>query len=191
MWEFLAALVSALVALIGLLIGWRRARESALRREEVLAWSNRVIENMQGLSLICQGHRGLLTPEAESAKLLEIYFATSVLAEQGRLFFKNVADAAYGATKEEAYRGRRPEVLDEVLVAHQIAGAYGTADHESRVRMRCVIEDAVRRFVTLAQKEVGRSRTASTATSKGGTGSSLAALMQAVPPERLVNPARS
>ena len=185
MWEFLAAVVSAFVALGGLLVGWRRARESALRKEDVLSWSNSVIRNLQSLNLICQ-HRGDFLPHDVAAqKLMEIFFETSVLGEQGRLFFKNEIVGTYGSEKQEAFRGRRPEILDQVLIGHQIARALASADADGRLRMCCVAEDAARRFVTLAQKEVGRSRTASAATRKGGTGPTLESLMGGVAPERL------
>ena len=185
MWEFLAAVVSAFVALVGLLVAWRRAREAALRKEDVMTWSNNVIRNLQSLSLICQ-HRGEFLPQdIAGQKLMEIYFDTSVLAEQGRLFFKNEIVGSYGSEKQEAYRGRRPEILDQVLIGHQIARALAGADLNGRLRMGCVAEDAARRFVTLAQKEVGRSRTASAAARKGGTGTSLGELVASVAPERL------
>jgi hypothetical protein len=185
MWEFLAAVISAFVALIGLLVGWRRARESALRREEVLNWSNSAIRHLQSLVLVCQSRGDQLPKDIAEAKLREIFYETSVLAEQGRLFFKNEIKGAYGQEKPQAYRGRRPEILDQLLIAHAIAGAFGAAEASSRLRMTCVAQDAARRFVTLAQQEVGRSRTASAETRKGGTGTSLQALMQDVQPERL------
>jgi hypothetical protein len=185
MWEFLAAVVSAIVALIGLTVAWRRGREAALRKEEVQEWSDEVIRNLQTLVLICQRRNGGLSPETEQAKLLDIFFSTSVLAEQGRLFFKNEPAGDYGSDKPEAYRGKRPEILDQVLIAHAIAGAFASAGEEDRLRMCCVAHDAARRFVSLAQKEVGRSRTASAETRKGGTGTSLESLMQSVPSERL------
>src|SRR6185312_15285366 len=117
MWEFLAAVVSAFVALIGLVVAWRKARESALRKEDVHSWSNDVIRNLQALVLICQRRNGSLSPDAERTKLVDIFFETSVLAEQGRLFFKNEAVGKYGLDKPEAYRGKRPEILDQILVA--------------------------------------------------------------------------
>lgn len=187
MWEFFAAIVSAFVALVGVLVAWRSAREAALRKGEVLAWSNDVIRNLQSLVLICQRRGVPLPQEIEAAKLHEIYFATSVLAEQGRLFFRNERAGDHGIDKPEAFQGLRPDILDQVILAHQIAGAFGGADEEARRRMGCVAEDAARRFVTLAQKEVGRSRTASAATSKGGTGPTLQSLMRGVAPERLRN----
>jgi len=70
-------------------------------------------------------------------------------------------------------------------VAHAISGAFGSADEVNQRRMCCVAEDAARRFVSLAQKEVGRGRTASVETRKGGTGTNLETLMQRVAPERL------
>jgi hypothetical protein len=184
MWEFLAAVVSAFVAFVGLLIAWRNAREAALRKGEVLAWSNDVIQNLQSLVLVCQP-RSALPQAIEAEKLRDIYFATSVLAEQGRLFFKNQRAGDQGLEKPEAYQGRRPDILDQVLVAHQISGRFERADEESRSRMVCVAEDAERRFVSLAQKEVGRVRTASVDTSKGGHGAQLNWLMDGVDPKRL------
>jgi hypothetical protein len=185
MWEFLAAVVSAFVALIGLVVAWRKARESALRKEDVHSWSNDAIRNLQALVLVCQRRNGLLSSDAERNKLVDIFFETSVLAEQGRLFFKNEAVGTYGKDKPEAYRGKRPEILDQILVAHAIAGSFLGADEANRRRMCCVAEDAARRFVSLAQKEVGRGRTASVETRKGGTGTDLGTLMQRVAPERL------
>lgn len=189
MWEFYAALVSAFVAFVGLLVTWRRARESALRKEEVLAWAQKVIENLQTLVLICQRRNAALSEEAARQKLLDIFFETSVLAEQGRLFFKNEIIGDYGRERPAAYQGYRPDILDQVIVAHQVAGAFAAADAESQHRMRCVAEDASRRFVSLAQKEVGRSRTASVETRKGGTGPSLETLMRDVAQERLYSTA--
>lgn len=185
MWEFLAAVVTAIVALVSGFIGWRRARENALRKEDVHNWSNDVIRNMQSLVLICERRNGALSPEEERAKLLDIFFATSVLAEQGRLFFKNQPAGSYGSDKPEAYRGKRPEILDQVLVAHAIARTFAGTDEAGRKRMGCVAEDAARRFVSLAQKEVGRGRTASAETRRGGTGTSLENLLQGVTAERL------
>jgi hypothetical protein len=187
MWEFFAAVVSAFGALIGLVFAWRRAREAALRKEDVHTWSNNVIRNLQSLVLVCQRRNRSLSADAERTKLVDIFFETSVLAEQGRLFFKNEAMGSYGKDKPEAYRGKRPEILDQILVAHAIAGAFAGADEASRLRMCCVAEDATRRFVSLAQKEVGRGRTASAETRKGGTGTDLGTLMQRVTPERLAS----
>lgn len=184
MWEAVAGFVSAIIAAIGLMVAWRRSRETALRTGEVLSWSQQVISAMQRLNLICQGHASI-DPEMERDALRQIYFETSVLAEQGRLFFRNAAAGDHGADKPEAYRGRRPEILDQILVAHAIAGTFTAADKERRARMCCVAHDAARRFVTLAQKEVGRSRTVSAETSKGGTGTNLDILLAEVAPERL------
>lgn len=183
MWEAVAASVSAFVAAIGLMFAWRRGRETALRTEEVLSWAQQVIEAMQQLNLICQRHP-IIGPETERDALRQIYFETSVLAEQGRLFFRNAAAGDHGRDKPEAYRGRRPEILDQVLIAHAIAGALTAADDERRARMCVVAQNASRRFVTLAQKEVGRSRTVSAETSKGGTGTDLESLLAEVVPPR-------
>ena len=46
--------MSAAVALIGFVVAWRRAREAALRKEDVHTWSNAVIRNLQSLVIVCQ-----------------------------------------------------------------------------------------------------------------------------------------
>lgn len=183
--SILGAVVSALVGLAGLFIGWRRARESALRREDVLVWSNEVIRSLQSLLLICTLKSPPLDEAVVQTKLTEVIFDTSILVERGRLFFRNEVKSDHGAEKQPANRGSRPEILDQIVVAYQIACAWGAADPEARARMHLIAEDVLKRFVSLAQMEVGRSRTASVDTSKGGKGAHLKHLMQNIDEDRL------
>lgn len=170
--------LSALIALAGLSIAWRQSRESALRRGDVLTWANEVIRELQSLLLICVLDDDDLDAATRKAKLTEIIFSTSVLVEQGRLFFRNEVTDDHGQDKEPAYRGHRPTILDQIVLAHQIARQWEKADDVQRTDMMLLAEDCAKKFVSLAQQEVGRSRTASAVTKKAGEGRQLDDLLK-------------
>jgi hypothetical protein len=180
-----AAIVSALVATAGLFVGWLKWRESTLRREDVLAWANETIRELQSLLLICALKPPQLEVATAKARLTEVIFNTSVLVERGRLFFKNRIVNDYGLEKELAFRGYRPEILDPIVIAHQIACGWAEANEDAQLRMRVVAEDCVKKFVSLVQKEVGRDRTAAADTSQAGKGLSLGHLLNEVSDSRL------
>src|SRR5471030_1003204 len=86
--------LSFLVGAFGLLISYRSTREKQLRLDDVLKWSNEVIGAMQTLYLICLlGEKNLEAGEAKAMRQ-RIAIDTSVLVEQGRMFFKNQPDPA-------------------------------------------------------------------------------------------------
>jgi hypothetical protein len=70
-------------------------------------------------------------------------------------------------------------------VGHQIALRWPNASPEDRARMRLVAETHLRIFVSLVQKEVGRSRTASSDTKRGGDHIDLPQLMTLVDQEKV------
>jgi hypothetical protein len=117
--------------------------------------------------------------------LAKIAVDSSVLVEQGRLFFRNTPHPTHGADRHPAYRGYRPMLLDPIVAVHQIACQWEGAADEEKERMILVAEDCVRRFVSMAQREVGRSRTAHAASMIKGEGESLEMLLGKVKPERL------
>ncbi len=170
--------LSALIALAGLSIAWRQSRELALRRGDVLTWANEVIRELQSLLLICVLDDDDLDTATRKAKLTEIIFSTSVLVEQGRLFFRNEVTDDHGQDKEPAYRGHRPTILDQIVLAHQIARQWEKANDAERTNMMLLAEDCAKKFVSLAQQEVGRSRTASAVTKKAGDGRQLDDLLK-------------
>jgi hypothetical protein len=174
----MAPLVSALVAVAGLLIALRQTRESALRRADVLAWANDAIRELQSLLLISMPDQNELVAAARKARLTDIVFNTSVLVERGRLFFKNEIRDDHGQDKDLAYRGYRPLILDQIVLAHQIACRWEDASGDDRAAMHLIATECARRFVSLAQQEVGRSKTASSVTKKGGDGRPLEDLLK-------------
>jgi hypothetical protein len=183
--ETIAKIASPIVAVGGLVASWLKWRDSALRRDEVAAWSSEVIRAMQSLLLITILREPVLDPTVAKSKLTEVIFDTSVLIERGRIFFRNQRNGTFGEHKQPAYRGFRPLILDPIVVAYQVACAWSAADDETRLRLRCVAEDSLKKFVSLAQMEVGRSRSASADTSKGGDGIHLPSLLAQVPEQTL------
>jgi hypothetical protein len=170
---------STIVAAGGLFFVWRQSRESALRRADVLNWAEQAIDQLQSLLVICVLDEGELDPALEREKLAAIMFTTSTLAERGRLFFKNeIRGDGHGQDKEPAYQGYRPKILDQLVVAHQIARQWVQANADDRKIMLILAQDAARTFISLAQQEVGRSRTASAVTKRAGDGRDLDELVK-------------
>jgi hypothetical protein len=178
--EALAAILSAALTALALFAGWRSNRKSELRREDVLDWANESITALQTLLLLCiHGEPQIPGAEAERRRV-DLLIQTSVLTERGRLFFRNAGPYSVGREKHRAYRGKRPEILDQLVAAHQIACRWPGAGDEERARMRLVAEDCLKQFVSLVQQEVGRSRTASADTRRGGKGALLSERMNAL-----------
>jgi hypothetical protein len=177
----IVGLLSAFITGAGLFLAWRQARERQLRKDDVLKWANEVIRTLQSLYLYCYLEGRAIEPE----KLRAIAADTSILVEQGRLFFRNTPDPTYGADRHPAYRGYRPKLLDPIVVAHQIAMQWDGAAADERQRMTLVAEDCVKIFVSLAQLEVGRSQTASIDAGQKGEGRRLDDLMELIPDKRL------
>lgn len=175
--DLVAALSLAFVVvstISGAYLSWRQRQ---LRKEEVLVWANRAIDKLQILVLLCsEAHLGL-PDEVRRDKILEISLSLSVLVEQGRIYFRNEPAGDYGLDNPPAYRGLRPAILDKLIVGHLVAEEWPTANIEDRRLMVRIAQRAEREFVSLAQKEVGRARTATPETRDPGTGVSLRRLV--------------
>jgi hypothetical protein len=175
--------LSTLVAFGALAIGLTTWRADQLRRDEVLDWANQVINAMNEVRILC----GEMVPQIEEVargrRLAELAIETSSLLERGRLFFRNRSADGWGRDKEAAYRGFRPKILDHVLVAHLIARNWVSASDGDRRRMGTLSEHRVQAFVSLAQKEVGRSRTSSFDTKRAGASISLHSLLAQIESE--------
>lgn len=176
--EAWGAIASAVLTAVALFASWRGWRRSELRREDVLTWANEAIAAMQAVRLIAASRRMPLSEEAARARMGELMFDTSILVERGRLFFRNA-----GMTRSK--RGKRPEILDQLVVAHQIACVWPGADAGRRKAMGLVASDVLRRFVELLQSEVGRTRTVSADTRRRGDGADLDWRIADLDPARL------
>jgi hypothetical protein len=184
MWEIAAPVFTIIAAIVAIYVRWKRWRESQLRLNEVLSWSNEVIHELQTLVLLCQLSETDLDPAWAKERLQTALFNSSILIERGRLFFKNRGN--HGQSKWSAYRGNRPKILDPIVTAHQIAFCMRSGvDNDRRRRMWSVAEDCRKEFVSLAQKEVGRARTVSVDTSRPGNAIRIQELLDAVTPAQL------
>lgn len=183
--QALAGFISAFVAASALTIGWLQWRERQLRQDDVLRWANEVIRAQQTLYLVLYLGDAAFDRAQSKATLARLAVDISVLVEQGRLFFRNTPHPTHNADRAPAYRGYRPMLLDPIVVAHQIACQWDGASEDERERMLLVAEDCVREFVSMAQREVGRSRTAHEDSALKGEGEKLEALLTKVKPERL------
>ena len=138
--DTIAAVVSAFVAtasfFVALFVVWVQRREADLRRGDVLAWANEVICALESLLLVAILKESQLQSAAAKAKLADITFRTAILIERGRMFCKNTVTDDWGSGKQPAYRDYRPTILDPIVVAYQIACGWGSADEETRLRMR-------------------------------------------------------
>lgn len=180
-----AGFTSALIAAVAAALVWLQWQERRLRQDDVLKWANEAIRSLQTLYLsLFLGDSAFSATEAKAMRS-KLAVDTSVLVEQGRLYFKNTPHPTYGADRHPAYRGYRPMILDPIVVAHQIACQWDGAAEEERERMLLVAEDGVRSFVSMAQREVGRGRTAHMASAIRGEGEKLETLLAKVKPERL------
>lgn len=185
MWQMIASILSPLIAATGLAFAYFQWRKAQLRRDDVLAWANEVIESLEALLLVCLLEDPPLDPNTARSKSLEIAFRTATLVEQGRLFFKNEVIDNHGSHRPPAYRGYRPAILDPIVVAHQIACALPSANKEEKARMCVLAEDRLKTFVSLAEKEVGRQKSAAADARKKGDGLHLRHLMETVDESRL------
>ena len=175
----IAGFISATIALCAFTVAWLQWRERQYRKDDVLKWAGEVIRALQTLFLVISNDK-VYGDEMTARVVRQLAIDTSVLVEQGRLFFRNVPDPEHGKDKLPAYRGYRPELLDPIVTAHQIACAWIAADQPSRQRLGKLADTCVKSFVSMAQHEVGRSKTLSRETARGGKGSSLQELMTKV-----------
>ena len=170
--------IGSAIPFVGLYFTYRKQKEHELRRSEVHKWADEVIYVMRKLVTVCELQERHFGDEEVSKALNEVTYAATALVDRGRLFFRNDVVNSWGEDHPQAYRGYRTTILDPVLISFKIACNFKSADPIERVQMSLVANDCVREFVSLAQKEVGRRRTASDETGRAGKAPSLRDLME-------------
>lgn len=172
------AALSLAIAIAGSAVAWLAARRAELRRDQVYDWASHAIDSFQTLALLVKPDLRDLPQQDRVAKIQEVAIQLSVLTEHGRILFKNAPAGDFGKEKEIAYRGLRPLILDELVIAHQLACRWR---HLNQEELWWAFETSVtllKRFVSLAQLEVGREKTASSYTKLGGDGTSFEGLLE-------------
>lgn len=169
--QFFTSIVTVLVGVGGLYLAFvkwqsdREDRQSAeLLREDVFSWANECIDCLQTLSVLVEKRNSPLFEGVIFAQRRDLMLRTSVLIERGRLFFLNDQSVGDHSRESASYRGYRPIILDQLVLAHQLASEWpeDEANFETLARM------CASNFVTLMQKEVGRNKTLSPEASKVG-----------------------
>lgn len=195
--------VLALLALAGAFFGWtsrerrlaaerqeaeaQRAaerRENDLRHDDVFAWAKEAIRAMQSVVVLCADWGPKLKGKHRQLELSRLAMELSCLLEQGRLFFKNEVADTYGAEKEAAFRGYRPAILDQILIAYLVASRWSELGDDKKFAAK-LVEKCEKKFLSLAQSEVGRDQTASEHNSVGGSRIGLKALLDEIRAENL------
>lgn len=180
MLETLIGVVSAAIAAAAFLIGFKQWRDADLRRNEVQLWVDECIHKLALLVLIARDDRHHFSPEEITSYSKDIFISTSILAERGRIYFKNKRIDEYGSEKLAAYQGFRPESLDQLIIAHQIAELLPSVPQPRKKDLGKLAEFTERKFLTLAVAEAGRIRPASQYASEEGAGSDIDLLLDLV-----------
>ncbi len=180
-----AGFISAMIAAIAALLVWLQWRERRLRQDDVLRWSNEVIRAQQTLYLVLFLGDSAFDRGTSRTMLAKIAVDTSVLVEQGRLFFKNTPDPTYGADRHPALSRLPPDAARSDRGGAPDCLPVGGGGRGGAGKNGGVAEDCVRSFVSMAQLEVGRSKTAHEDTARRGEGEKLETLLGKVKPERL------
>ena len=114
------AVAAVVVAVVGVLIK-RRMDERNLdfeRDQALIRWANEVLDTMAkwiGFTFCDPGRMGDGVFFDERRRLLA---ALSAQIDRGRLFFSNDLKADIGENKDSAFQGLRPEVLTQIVLAH-------------------------------------------------------------------------
>jgi hypothetical protein len=165
-----------LLSVGGAVVAWLSVRRGQLRIDEVIAWANKSIECLQTIALLTRRTWYELPKQERADRLADLSIQASVLIEQGRLFFKNHRPEEFGTDKLLAYQGLRPLILDELVVAHELARDWSHLSLDDRNRGYAIAVLCLKRFVSMAQQEVGRDRAASLNAASGGDGPHFAEL---------------
>lgn len=120
------AVLSALAAILSVVISVSVVnRQIVLQSEslkaqmdvDILHWSNEAIDVMSEGIWLARGRGEVFGEDALRFRRLDVLQRLSACADKGRLFFPNLAPRAAGASKEGAFRGFRPPVLDCLIFA--------------------------------------------------------------------------
>lgn len=171
--EIAVAVVSVAIAAGGFGVAFMQWRETGRRKAEVHSWVDESLECLCELRLLTDEKKKFLSDDQTIERINSLYVNSSTLVERGRIFFCNKIKDSFGSDKLKAYRGYRPDILDQLMVAHEIAYTWPKATPDDRRAMALVADFIQRKFLTLAISEVGRSEPASKYAGRGGDGAGL------------------
>ncbi len=171
----LLAVGSAIMAIASAAASWAIAsRQTELQYEavraemdvEVVSWAQEAISELAEASKLVR-QKALLSADEFALRISDAACKLSALADRGRLFFPNEFQDLHGQSKEFAFQGVRPPILDALVFAccqlEQLRGAddAGAAEFLVKCRRLLVSEaqnavDPRRRKAMLKRLAVGR-----------------------------------
>lgn len=170
--------LSIFVTGAGFYMGWRRYQAETLRSRDVAAWGDKAIAMLLTVEL-CAKPGSPIGVDERHKRLSDAYFALSALTEQGRLFFVNVGDRD-GTRADGTYAGRRPKLLDPLVVAHKAAARMiDRQDDAAGKPLHALLVEQRKAFVAHVQSEIGRRQTIARDSRKGGEAPDLEAMIAA------------
>jgi hypothetical protein len=169
--------LSVFITAAGFYMGWRRFQSDSLRSRDVAAWADKAIAVLLIVEL-CARTDSPIAAEEKRRRLNDAYFSLSALTEQGRLFFVNIG-MRDGTRAAGTYAGRRPKLLDPLVIAHKAAARLLAQPGEATAPLHAVLVSQRKSFVAHVQSEIGRRQSVAKDSRKGGETSDLDALIAA------------
>ena len=161
--EVFIGVLGIALTIVGLGFAYTAWRSKEPRKDEILAWSQECIDIFQRTYLAVSGASKATDKQKYFDVLPELKLRSSVQVERGRLFFLNVKHDQLISN-----RGLRPIILDCLVANCQICElAPQYLDGDLR-KLAAISLQYGRRFVTLAQEEVGRSQQSNSGAEKAG-----------------------
>ena len=121
------AVGSAGLAMASFVLNWRIVnRQMAMQYEslkaqmdaDMLAWAHEAVDAVSEGILLARGRGSCFPAEEMRIRRLSTAQRLSSLADRGRLFFPNHAPDTHGGSREAAFKGFRPPILDTVVFAY-------------------------------------------------------------------------
>lgn len=169
---------SVFITAAGFYMGWRRYQSDVLRSRDVAAWADKAIAMLLTVEL-CAKPDSPVAADEKRKRLSDAYFALSALTEQGRIFFLNVG-VRDGTRSGGTYDGRRPRLLDPLVIAHKAAARMLERPDATDKALHALLVERRKSFVAHVQAEIGRRQSKAKNSSKGGETSDLDALIAAM-----------
>jgi hypothetical protein len=169
--------LSVFITAAGFYMGWRRYQSDSLRSRDVAVWADKVIAMLLTVEL-CARPGTPIGGDEQLRRLSDAYFTLSALTEQGRLFFVNIGERD-GTRAGGTYDGRRPKLLDPLVIAHKAAERMIGRPDETSGALHAVLVEQRKVFVAHVQSEIGRRQSIARDSRKGGETSDLDAMVAA------------
>ena len=147
----LIAVVALIAAIVSLKVAENAGRNDVL--SQVREWGSAVVDRTAALIGLCYLDPQRFGAQEFFARRADLVSELSSLWDQGRFFFPNTYRRHYGTTKEEAFRGIRPPILDILALCHGLALSVDYDTGQGNDRRRLAATRLKRVFVSAIQRK--------------------------------------